>query len=66
MIQVPIYPSGYPCKCNGSCDHSKAYEDAGKPKNIDYEKFIKKGFKPITTKDILIDFYLKTKYCLKK
>jgi hypothetical protein len=66
MIQVPVYPSGYPCKCNGSCDHSNAYEDAGKPKYIDYEKFIKKDFKPITTKDILIDFYLKTKYCLKK
>ena len=66
MIQVPIYPSGYPCKCNGSCDHSKAYEDAGMPKYIDYEKYIKKDFKPITTKDILIDFYLKTKYCLKK
>jgi|TARA_B100000767_G_C19533269_1_gene437560 hypothetical protein len=66
MIQVPIYSSGYPCKCNGSCDYSKAYEDAGMPKYIDYEKYIKKDFKPLTTQDILIDAYLKTKYCLKK
>ena len=66
MIQVPIYSSGYPCKCNGSCDYSKAYEEAGMPKYIDYEKYIKKDFKPLTTQDILIDAYLKTKYCLKK
>ena len=66
MIQVPIYSSGYPCKCNGSCDYSKAYEDAGMPKYIAYEKYIKKDFKPLTTQDILIDAYLKTKYCLKK
>tara|TARA_B100001175_G_C19354742_1_gene564142 strand:+ start:194 stop:364 length:171 start_codon:yes stop_codon:yes gene_type:complete len=37
MIEVPVYPSGYPCKCYGSCNYSKAYEDAGMPKYIDYE-----------------------------
>ena len=37
MIPVPLYASGYPCKCNGSCNYSKAYEDAGMPKYIDYE-----------------------------
>ena len=46
MIPVPLYPSGYPCKCNGKCDYSKAYEEAGKPLYIDYESYIKQGFQP--------------------
>ena len=66
MIQVPLYPSGYPCKCNGNCDYSKAYEDAGKPLFIDYEVYVKKGFIPETNKQKLIQDYLKTPYCLKK
>ena len=44
MIPVPLYTSGYPCKCNGSCNYSKAYEEAGMPRYIDYEKYIKKNF----------------------
>ena len=66
MIQVPLYPSGYPCKCNGNCDYSKAYEDAGKPLFIDYEVYVKKGFIPETNEQKLIQDYLKTPYCLKK
>ena len=42
MIAVPLYASGYTCKCNGSCNYSKAYEEAGMPRYIDYEKYIKK------------------------
>ena len=66
MIEVPLYPSGYPCKCSGKCNYSKAYEDAGKPKYIDYEKFINKDFSPVNKEEILINNYLKTEYCLKK
>tara|TARA_S200000501_G_scaffold329547_1_gene330203 strand:+ start:156 stop:323 length:168 start_codon:yes stop_codon:yes gene_type:complete len=44
MISVPVYASGYPCKCNGACNYSKAYEEAGMPRYIDYEKYIKKNF----------------------
>mgnify|MGYP001265769185 CR=1 FL=1 len=29
MISVPVNASGYPCKCNGACNYSKAYEEAG-------------------------------------
>ena len=66
MIQVPIYASGYPCKCSGSCNYSKAYEAAGMPRYIDYEKYIKKNFLDDTKQDILIDAYLEKKYCLNK
>ena len=31
MIPISVYVSGYPCKCNGKCNFSKAYEKAGKP-----------------------------------
>ena len=44
MISVPVYTSGYPCKCNVACNNSKAYEEAGMPRYIDYEKYIKKNF----------------------
>jgi len=66
MIAVPLYASGYPCKCNGSCNYSKAYEEAGMPRYIDYEKYIKKNFVAETKQDLLVDAYLKTKYCLNK
>ncbi len=66
MIPVPLYSSGYPCKCNGSCNYSKAYEEAGMPRYIDYEKYIKKNFLDDTKQDILIDAYLEKKYCLNK
>ena len=52
MTEVPLYPSGYPCKCNGNCDYSKAYEDAGKPQFIDFKKYIQKGFITMTTEEI--------------
>ncbi len=35
MIDVPLYPKGYPCKCSGTCNYSKLYEKAGKPLQID-------------------------------
>ena len=54
MTEVPLYPSGYPCKCNGNCDYSKAYEDAGKPKFIDFKKYIQKSFIPMSTEEIYI------------
>ena len=54
MIEVPLYPNGYPCKCSGKCNYSKAYEDAGKPKYIDFDKFIGKDFSPISDEEILI------------
>ena len=44
MIEVPLYPNGYPCKCSVNCNYSKAYKDAGKPKYIDYENLYKKRF----------------------
>ena len=66
MIEVPVYPSGYPCKCNGACNYSKAYECAGMPKYIDYDKYTTKDFVANTKQDVLIHAYLKTKYCLKK
>jgi len=28
MTEVPLYPNGYPCKCSGKCNYSKAYKDA--------------------------------------
>ena len=65
MIEVPLYPNGYPCKCSGKCNYSKAYEDAGKPRYIDFEKFTRKDFSPISEEEILISKYLKTEYCLK-
>ena len=49
MIEVPLYPNGYPCKCSVNCNYSKAYEDAGKPKYIDYETYIK-NFTPVKTR----------------
>ena len=61
MIEVPIYPNGYPCKCSGKCNYSKAYEDAGKPKYIDFDKLIRKRLFPISEEDILINNYLKSK-----
>ena len=54
MIEVPLYPNGYPCKCSGKCNYSKAYEDAGKPKYINYEKFINKDFSLVNEEEILI------------
>ena len=66
MIPVPVYARGYPCKCNGAWNYSKAYKEAGIPRYIDYEKYIKKNFVAETKKDLLIDAYLKTKYCLNK
>ena len=66
MIEVPVYPSGYPCKCNGSCNYSKAYEDAGMPKYIDYEYYIKKDFESMSMDEYFTYKYLNTKYCLKK
>jgi|TARA_A100001015_G_scaffold318673_1_gene439249 hypothetical protein len=66
MIDVPLYPNGYPCKCSGKCDYSKAYEKAGKPLQIDYESYVRKGFTPATKKEKLIYKYLNTQYCLKK
>jgi len=66
MIPVPLYPNGYPCKCSGNCNYSKAFEEAGKPQYIDFEKFIAKDFEPISNEEILIHKYLNTKYCLKK
>ena len=54
MTEVPLYPSGYPCKCNGNCDYSKAYEDAGKPEFIDFKKYIQKSFIPMSTEEIYI------------
>jgi|TARA_A100001011_G_scaffold100020_1_gene105388 hypothetical protein len=66
MIEVPLYPDGYPCKCSGNCDYSKAYIDAGKPLFIDYESYIKKGFQPQNEKEKKILNYLTTTYCLNK
>tara|TARA_B100000287_G_C20145375_1_gene587952 strand:- start:209 stop:409 length:201 start_codon:yes stop_codon:yes gene_type:complete len=66
MIEVPLYPNGYPCKCSGKCNYSKAYEAAGKPKYIDFDKFTGKNFSPISDEDILIYNYIKIEYCLKK
>ena len=66
MIEVPLYPNGYPCKCSVNCNYSKAYEDAGKPKYIDYETYIKKDFIPESKNQELINNYLNTKYCLNK
>ena len=66
MIEVPVYPNGYPCKCSGACDYSKAYEDAGKPLFIDYESYIKKDFCPTSAEERAIHKYLNTPYCLKK
>ena len=66
MIEVPTYPNGYPCKCSGACNYSKAFEDAGKPKYIDFDKFIGKDFSPISEEEILINNYLKCEYCLNK
>ena len=42
MIAVPVYASGYSCKYNGSCNYSKAYEEAGMQRYIDFEKYIEK------------------------
>ena len=66
MIVVPLYPNGYPCKCSVNCNYSKAYEDAGKPKYIDYETYIKKDFTPQSKQEALIHNYINTKYCLNK
>ena len=66
MIEVPLYPNGYPCKCSGACDYSKAYENAGKPTFIDYETYVKKDFIPKTEQEELILKYLHTCYCEKK
>ena len=66
MTEVPLYPNGYPCKCDGKCNFSKAYEDAGEPKYIDYEKFIGKDFSPVNKEEILIFNYINTEYCLNK
>ena len=66
MTEVPLYPNGYPCKCSGKCNYSKAYEDAGKPRYIDFEKFTQKYISPISDEEILINNYLKTEYCLNK
>ena len=66
MIEVPLYPDGYTCKCSGNCDYSKAYIDAGKPLFIDYESYIKKGFQPQNEKEKKILNYLTTTYCLNK
>lgn len=66
MIEVPLYPNGYPCKCSVNCNYSKAYEDAGKPKYIDYETYIKKDFIPESKQEALIHNYINTKYCLNK
>ena len=66
MIEVPLYPTGYPCKCDGNCHYSKAYIDAGKPLFIDYESYIKKGFQPQNEKEKSIKKYLTTTYCLNK
>ena len=62
MIEVPLYPNGYPCKCSGACDYSKAYENAGKPTFIDYETYVKKDFIPKTEQEELILKYLHTCY----
>ena len=66
MIKVPLYPSGYPYKCNGNCDYSKAYMDAGKPLFIDYKRCIKKGYQPQNEKETKLLKYLTTTYCLNK
>ena len=66
MIQVPLYPNGYPCKCKVNCNYSKAYEDAGKPKFIDYEIYTKKNFIPESKNQKLINDFLNAKYCLNK
>ena len=66
MIPVPLYPTDYSCKCNGNCDYSKAYIDAGKPLFIDYESYTKKGFQPQNEKETKMLKYLTTTYCLKQ
>tara|TARA_B100001093_G_scaffold27470_1_gene24106 strand:- start:1340 stop:1540 length:201 start_codon:yes stop_codon:yes gene_type:complete len=66
VIPVPVYASGYPCKCNGSCNYSRDYEKAGMPRFIDYESYVKKGFVPATNKEKSILTYLNTNYCLNK
>tara|TARA_B100000085_G_scaffold266358_1_gene274957 strand:- start:98 stop:298 length:201 start_codon:yes stop_codon:yes gene_type:complete len=66
MTEVPIHPNGFPCKCSGKCNHFKAYEDTGKPKYIDFDKFIGKDFFSKNEVDFLINNYLKTEYCLNK
>ena len=66
MTEVPLYPNGYPFKCGGKCNFSKAYEDAGEPKYFDYEKFIGKDFSPVNKEEILIFNYFNTEYCLNK
>ena len=66
MQQVPLYPNGKPCKCTDNCSYSKAYEDAGSPRYIDYEYYIKKDFEPMSMDEYLTHKYLNTKYCFKK
>ena len=63
MIEVPLYPNGYPCKCSGACNYSKAYENAGKPTYIDYETYVKKDFIPKTDQEELILKFLQTSVC---
>ena len=66
MTEVPLYTNDYPCKYSGKFNYSKAYEDAGKPKYIDFDKFIGKDLSPISEEEILINNYIKSEYCLNK
>ena len=66
LFNVPLYADGFPCKCSGNCNYSKSYIEAGKPLQLDYEKYISKGFEPISIEEKLIQKFLRTPYCLKK
>tara|TARA_B100000989_G_scaffold257520_1_gene207097 strand:+ start:313 stop:513 length:201 start_codon:yes stop_codon:yes gene_type:complete len=66
MIEIPLYPDGYPCKCSGACNYSKAFENAGKPSFIDYEIYLKKDFITESKQQELIHDFLNTRYCLNK
>ena len=66
MIEVSLYPNGYPWKCAGTRNYSKVFIEAGKPKYIDYEHYTKRDFIPTTQNEISINNYLNTEYCLNK
>ena len=66
MIKVSLYTNDYPCKCSGKWNYSKAHEDAGKQKNMDFDKFIGKDFLPKNGVEFLINNYLKPSTFLNK
>jgi|TARA_B110000238_G_scaffold91075_1_gene99793 hypothetical protein len=66
VIEVAVYSSGYPCQCSGACNFTKAYQDAGKPRFIDYERYVKGDFIPSSEKEKKILKFINTTYCSSK